>query len=53
MIKRLREAIDNAEDHPRIKSILLKVAQLPESKQNDTLDLILVYCEGLRNEQQR
>jgi len=32
--------IDQSEDKPKIKSILLKVAEMPEDKQRMTLDLI-------------
>ena len=40
MIERLKTLIDSTEDKPKLKSLLLKVAEMPESKQEDTLTLI-------------
>ena len=40
MIERLKFMIDQSEDKPKIKSILLKVAEMPENKQEMTLDLM-------------
>jgi type II secretory pathway component PulF len=40
MIERLKNMIDASEDSPKMKAILLKVAELPESKQEDTLELL-------------
>jgi hypothetical protein len=40
MIDRLKFLIDECEDKPKLKSILLKVAEMPENKQEDTLKLI-------------
>jgi len=40
MIDKLKFMIDQSEDKPKIKSILLKVAEMPEDKQRMTLDLI-------------
>lgn len=40
MIDKLKFLIDQSESNPKLKSILLKVAELPEDKQEDTLKLI-------------
>lgn len=40
MIERLKFLIDQSENNPKVKSILLKVAKMPEDKQEDTLKLI-------------
>ena len=40
MIDKLKFMIDQSEDKPKIKSILLKVAEMPEDKQGMALDLI-------------
>ena len=40
MIDKLKFLIDQCEDNPKLKSLLLKVAQMPEDKQEDTLKLI-------------
>lgn len=40
MIEKLKFLIDNSENNPKIKSILLKVAEMPENKQEMTLQLI-------------
>ena len=40
MIDKLKFLIDECEDKPKLKSILLKVAEMPENKQDDTLNLI-------------
>jgi hypothetical protein len=40
MIEKLKFLIDECEDNPKLKDILLKVAAMPESKQEDTLKLI-------------
>ena len=40
MIDELKFMIDQSENNPKVKSILLKVAEMPENKQEDTLKLI-------------
>jgi hypothetical protein len=41
MIDELKYMIDEAENKsPRVKEILLKIAQMPEDKQEDTLKLL-------------
>ena len=40
MIDKLKFLIDQSEDNPKIKDILLKVAHMPENKQELTLQLI-------------
>lgn len=45
MIDKLKFMIDQSEDKPKIKSILLKVAELPEDKQEKTLNLIKIMIE--------
>lgn len=40
MIERLKFLIDQSENKPKVKRILLKVAEMPENKQEDTLKLI-------------
>ena len=40
MIDRLKFLIDECENKPKLKAILLKVAEMPENKQEDTLKLI-------------
>ena len=40
MIDKLKFLIDRCENNPKFKSILLKVAAMPEDKQEDTLKLI-------------
>jgi hypothetical protein len=40
MIDKLKYLIDQNENNPKIKDILLKVAKMPEDKQEDTLKLI-------------
>lgn len=40
MIDKLKFLIDQTENNPKLKSILLKVAEMPENKQEDTLKLI-------------
>lgn len=40
MIDKLKFLIDRCEDKPKLKSILLKVAEMPEDKQEPTLQLI-------------
>jgi len=40
MIDKLKFLIDGCENSPKLKAILLKVAAMPEDKQEDTLKLI-------------
>ena len=40
MIEKLKFMIDQCEDNPKLKSLMLKVANMPEDKQEDTLKLI-------------
>ena len=40
MIDKLKFLIDESENSPKLKSILLKVAEMPEDKQEGTLQLI-------------
>ena len=40
MIDKLKFLIDRCENYPKFKSMLLKVAAMPEDKQEDTLKLI-------------
>ncbi len=40
MIDELKFLIDQTEDNPKLKALMLKVAQMPEDKQEDTLKLI-------------
>ena len=40
MIDKLKFIIDQSEDKPKLKKILLKVAEMPEDKQEGTLQLI-------------
>jgi hypothetical protein len=46
MIEKLKFLIDQSEGNPKIKSILLKVAEMPENKQEDTLKLIELMIGG-------
>lgn len=47
MIERLKLCIDACEDNPKLKEIFLKVAALPEDKQDAVLELILLYNRKL------
>jgi len=40
MIDKLKFLIDQTEDNPKLKLLLLKVAEMPENKQEDTLKFI-------------
>ena len=46
MIEELKFLIDQSENNPKVKSILLKVAEMLENKQADTLKLIKVMLES-------
>ena len=41
--------IDQSEDKPKIKSILLKVAEMPEDKQESALDLIEIMIKAKKH----
>ena len=45
MIDKLKFLIDECENNPKLKSILLKVAEMPENKQEATLTLIQKIIE--------
>lgn len=45
MIEELKYALDEAEDKPKAKEILLKVAQLKEENQRVALDLIKLMLD--------
>ena len=49
MIDKLKFLIDASEGNPRLKSILLRVANLPEDKQSIMLDMIelLIKTKGV------
>lgn len=40
MIDKLKFLIDECEEKPKLKAILLKIAELPEEKQEPTLKLM-------------
>jgi len=44
MINRLKNMIDLAEDMPKVKEVLLMVAQMEEKNQEDALKFIEVFC---------
>jgi hypothetical protein len=46
MIDRLKFLIDESEDKPKVKEILLKVASMPENKQEVTLQLIQMIIDA-------
>lgn len=48
MIDRLKALIDHFEDNPKIKSILLEVAKMPENKQEETLEFIKLLLDGAK-----
>jgi len=48
MTERLKAALDLAEDKPKLKNILLQVAAMPESQQDDTLDNIQAVIAAMR-----
>ena len=47
MIERLKDMIDASEDNPKIKAVLLSVAELPESKQEAMLELMILVLNNL------
>lgn len=48
MIDKLKFLIDECEDNPKLKEILLQVARMPENKQDDTLKLIEIIIGALK-----
>ena len=46
MIDKLKFMIDESEDKPKIKKILLKVAEMPEEKQELTLKFIEQFIKA-------
>lgn len=40
MIEKLKFLIDQCENNPKLKGIMLKIAELPENKQDDMLNLL-------------
>jgi len=49
MIDELKFMIDESEDNPKVKEILLKVAQLKEKNQKPALELIKLIIEALKD----
>ena len=47
MIERLKFLIDASEDTPEVKKILLKVAEMPEDKQEPTLKVIEIMVNHM------
>jgi hypothetical protein len=47
MIEELKYLIDSSEHNPKLKRLFLKVAEMPEDKQADTLKLIKLMVGGL------
>lgn len=47
MISKLKLLIDNAENMPAIKKILLDIAALPESQQEDAMILVHALVNSL------
>ena len=48
MIDKLKFLIDQSENSPKLKSILLKVAEMPEDKQEATLEFMKLFIEAGR-----
>lgn len=48
MIERLKFLLDHFENNPGIKKLLLKVAEMPEDKQEATLQLIEMMIGGTK-----
>ena len=52
MIEKLKFMIDQTEHNPKLKSLMLKVAEMPEDKQEDTLKLMEIQIkESIKNRQ--
>lgn len=49
MIDKLKYLIDECEDKPKLKELLLKVAELSEDKQESALLLIEMMLKGKNN----
>ena len=45
MIDELKFFIDTCEDKPKLKSLFLKIAELPEDKQEDALKLVRMMVQ--------
>jgi hypothetical protein len=50
MIDKLKFLIDGCEHNPKLKALMLKVAELPENKQEDALKLIEIMIQAKRSE---
>ena len=50
MIDKLKFLIDGCENNPKLKSLMLKVAEMPEDKQEDTLKLMemMIKTKGVK-----
>jgi DNA-directed RNA polymerase subunit H (RpoH/RPB5) len=48
MIEKLKCMIDQSEDKPKLKSLFLRIAELPEIKQEDALKLIELIVENTK-----
>lgn len=46
MIDSLKFLLDECDNNPKLKSLLLKVASLPEEIQDEALDLMRIIIEG-------
>jgi hypothetical protein len=49
MIERLKFLIDEFENKPKLKEVLLKVASLPENRQEEMLNLIEIIVHSMVN----
>lgn len=49
MIDKLKWLIDQCEQKPKLKELLLKVAELPEDKQEAALELIRMVLESMND----
>ncbi len=49
MIDKLKFLIDGCEHNPKLKALMLKVAELPENKQEDALKLIEMMITAKRS----
>ena len=54
MIEKLKEAIDLADytNNIKAKKALLKIAEMPEDKQEMTLEFVLIMCKSKEVKQQ-
>lgn len=53
MIEKLKFLIDGSENSPKIKKLLLKVAEMPENKQELTLQLIELMIKNISKKNRR